>query len=457
MSARLALGFIGVSVLAMGAAVAQQPGAGTSVWPAGPDLALSTGLMTELAQLPDQSGGGDGGAVGPNGQVPSSPAAGEADGTEVDRLGLNIPDPGPMHLMPDGGREVQADVNARIIADDDNVFARGFLRAPIMQRDFDYLMLQGEGTVSLDTDAGDDFYILSAGLIYRRALTQATAMGLNAFVEAGETQNVDFGQVTLGWEAETVWPEGEGEASSLMVGGNFYLPFEDYTGSGLHQAPRVGADLFTSAGWQWDDSRIDTVLSGYYYADTMDAQSYYGAAGDVEYRYFPDWMPQGSHLFALAGVNYDTLDEQAELRGRVGLSVGLDGLGQDDGGDRYDRVADVRRNLATGSALVPIEPVVSWSAMGGGPVDLGCGVGLPPAGFMTSINVDGDQDPGPTLESLIGLPPIEAACTQGDLTYQDCVDQLAGYTGGWNSGQDLFYVNSINQCTWTVQPSGGGG
>ncbi|MEQ9814171.1 MAG: hypothetical protein RLO50_15435 [Azospirillaceae bacterium] len=349
--------------------------------------------------------------------------------------------------MPDAGRGVAGDVNGRITGTEHEMAGRLFGRLPVLQERDWYLMLHGELDFSFDDDAfGNDHYAATLGAIYRRAMTQQTAAGINVFVDLGEYGEQSMSQLSLGFETETVWPdEAEGESDSWHLGGNLYLPFEDYTETLPARAPQLGGDLYTGLGTDWDFQRLETTLTGFYYTDTDTAEAYYGGALDVAYRYYDleDVLPVGSHLFAGVGLTYDNFHDDAELRGEVGLTITFDD-GRDDGGDvpRYERVAEVRRNLATGSPFIPVEPTPMWAssaAPGAVGTDFGCGPGDAPFGmdFQLDINaayfaggVGYPQSAGTPLGAIVTPEALDNACSLGGdglSPFADCVAGLAGF------------------------------
>jgi len=377
----------------------------------------------------------------------------------------------PEHLMPDQGNQVAGDVNGRITGTEDEVSGRLFGRLPLIdERDW-YLMLHGELDFSLDGDRfGNDHYAATIGGIYRRALTERTAVGFNVFTDIGEYAEESQGQVSLGFEVETVWPDAAaGDTDSWFMGGNFYIPFEDYTADLPARAPRLGGDLYTGTGYDWDYQRLEATLTGFFYDDTDTAEDFYGGALDLGYRYYDleDVLPIGSHLFAGVGMTYDNFHEEAEFRGEVGITITFDD-GRDSPSDvpRYERVAEVRRNIATGSPFVPVEPTPMWATAISGEasdVDLGCGPGMPYPGFTTSFDTTG-LTPIPPGTALIDVPgvtlgQIEAVCTVGELVFDDCVSALSNYDGGAEFGQDeiRYQAPNVISCDFSAFASGGGG
>ncbi|MEQ9814173.1 MAG: hypothetical protein RLO50_15445 [Azospirillaceae bacterium] len=429
---------------------------------------LTVGLRRGLSLVALLIAGAAGAAL-----AQSETSVGDAPAPDLDLRLLS-----PEHLMPDQGNRVAGDVNGRITGTEDEVAGRLFARLPVIdERDW-YLMLHGELDFSLDGDEfGNDHYAATIGGIYRRALTERTAVGFNVFTDIGEYGDESQGQVSLGFEVETVWPdEAAGDTDSWFMGGNFYFPFEDYTADLPARAPRLGGDLYTGTGYDWDFQRLEATLTGFFYNHTDTAEDYYGGALDLGYRYYDleDVLPVGSHLFAGVGVTYDNFHEDAEFRGEVGLTITFDD-GRDGPSDvpRYERVAEVRRNIATGSPFIPVEPTPMWStaAAGSSSADLGCGPGNygPVSGGLLGLSMgftDADLidigneiiNMGETLGDLVLLSAITREC----LGFSDCIATLSAFNDQvLVTGGTFTFSNTLNAmpppiCIPEIDFSGGG-
>lgn len=361
----------------------------------------------------------------------------------------------PERLMPEGGQAVQSDLNLRGEGNDEAVGGSGFLRTPLWQEEGWYLMLQGEALVGSDLDGGGTHWGGNAGLILRQALGPADAWGLNAFVDLGRFDGF-AGQGSLGLEYEHLGARG----TSYRAGANAYLPFEDYSQDrDRSRAPRLGGDLYLGIGQDHGWHRLEGFLTGFHYAETDEVHGLWGVAGEVEYRYSGlDFLPTGSHLYASLGARWDTLDrELAPLLG-IGITVAF----WNDA--KHERVAEVRRNLAYGSAFVPLDRK-SRTPGGTQLVDLGCGPGNSPFADQIStpaIFIDNGVPPpgenfpnGTPIGQIVGQAAVDAVCNG----YLDC---LAAFDAPDSGGQPIFELQTVtgfkaaDSCAWTALVSGGG-
>ena len=346
----------------------------------------------------------------------------------------------PERLMPEGGQAVQSDGNLRGRGSDDEITGSGYLRAPLWQGEDAYLMLQGEafaGHAFDDEDRG--YWGGAAGLIWRQGLTPTDAWGMNAFVDLGSSQGF-AGQGSLGLEYEHLGARG----TSYRGGGNLYVPFQDYTEARERgRAPRLGGDLYLGVGQDHGWHRLEGFVTGFHYAETVEAEGLWGVSGELEYRYAGlDFLPTGSHLYASLGARWDTIDGEVSPLFGVGLSVAF----WDDGG--HERVADVRRNIAYGSPFVPIDYKASGCQAGDVPFEQ--------AVDLETVLSDYDQDfgeqypPGTPVAQVIPQVEIEAMC-QG---FGDCLAAVNSYVlpGFANEGlTTIHFVKPANSCDGRIE------
>ena len=363
----------------------------------------------------------------------------------------------PERLMPEDGQAVQSDLNLRGEGNDEAVGGSGFLRTPLWQEEGWYLLLQGEALVGSDLDdGGGAHWGGNAGLILRQALGPADAWGLNAFVDLGQFDGF-AGQGSLGLEYEHLGARG----TSYRAGTNAYIPFQDYSQDrDRARAPRLGGDLYLGIGQDHGWHRLEGFLTGFHYAETDEVHGLWGVAGEMEYRYSGlDFLPTGSHLYASLGARWDTLER--ELTPLLGIGVTV-AFWSD---EQHERVAEVHRNIAYGSAFVPLDYKSTQTAGAPQLVDLGCGPGnspfadeLSPASIFLDNGVLplGENFPeGTPIAQIVGSGPVEAACNG----YLDC---LAAYDAPISGGQPIFELQSANgfkpanSCAWAVNVVGGG-
>ncbi len=363
----------------------------------------------------------------------------------------------PERLIPEDGQQVQSDLNLRGRGSDNEITGSGFLRTPLWQGEDAYLMLQGEGFVGSDFDSDTTYWGGNAGLILRHALDDNDAWGINAFVDLGDFQGFG-GQGSLGLEYEHLGAKG----TSYRAGGNAYVPFEDYSQDrDRARGPRLGGDLYLGVGQDHGWHRLEGFLTGFGYAETDKAEALWGVSGQVEYRYSGfDFLPTGSHLYASMGARWDSIDEAVAPLFGVGLTIAFWS------DERHERVAEVRRNIAYGTAFVPFK-YKPLPAAGGGPglPDLGCGPGNAP--FADQLDAGpipinngmaplGENFPeGTPIQQIVGNAPVEQACNG----YLDCIAAFAAPDSG---GFPIFELQTASaskaadSCAWTATISGGG-
>jgi hypothetical protein len=165
-------------------------------------------------------------------------------------------------------------------------------------------------SASVNDDYGQDFDAGSLGLAFRRRATETTSWGANAFVDIGEVDGSDdtLAQVSVGAD---VVRRLEGDRNpSVQVGGNFYVPLDDYTDVAkfgvLDVAPQLGADAFVR--YERDlapDSalRLNLTAGAFDYVGGDDAENLAGVVGSAGLSYAPAaW--RGFAASAEVGVRY---------------------------------------------------------------------------------------------------------------------------------------------------------
>jgi len=369
----------------------------------------------------------------------------------------------PERLIPEDDQAVQTDGGLRAQGSDDEVVGSLTLRTPLWQEDDWYLMLQGDGYIARDLDADQGYWGGDLGLILRQAIDPNDAWGVNAFVDLGHFDGFG-GQGSIGLEYEHLGARG----TSYRAGANAYIPFADYSEDrDRARGPRLGGDFYLGVGQDHGWHRLEGFVTAFHYAETDEARALWGVAGEAEYRYSGfDFLPDGSHLYAKLGVRWDTIDDELSPLFGVGITIAF----WDDG--EHERVAEIRRNIAYGTAFVPFEyKPRTASTPGAQEPDLGCGPGNLPfadAQLRSLLLDDGDLTPNeelpiasfPTVASIVGQPAIDAACS-GDANCIAAINALDTADGITNVGviSESVQVRAskpANSCVWTGSFAGGG-
>jgi hypothetical protein len=200
-------------------------------------------------------------------------------------------------------------------------------------------------------DGQEDFTAGSVGVAYRRQRSEADSWGVHAFVDAGQFENADdtFGQVSFGGDFARVFdPETN---RTVRVGGNLYVPFDDYTDvtnyGVVDSAPLLGVDGFVEFGRDLTDRdmRLNLTLGAFDYFSGEDSEDLRGG-------------------FASAGLAYSSgLPEGLTASGEVGVRFanGGDGFLNQDGD--VSPFFGAQLSYAWGGSTVRYEEVVTRTAI----------------------------------------------------------------------------------------------
>lgn len=306
-----------------------------------------------------------------------------------DQFGLLLPQPGT------AGIDYKVGIEGRL--EEDTGLGQADVFVPLSTSDSSAFFLNGGGRYRFEVDSedGDDDDIdlpeidfnfddeeawsafLGAG--YRAWAGDSSIFGLNAYIEGGEVAAVGvedsetFWLGTVGGEYQYIFtPE---TATTLTLGVNGYIPFEDYTDPGEldpgeafvlnGRAPRLGADIYATLGHNFTgaDVRLEGTVGGFYYEgqDNVDEEDAFfdddvdfeegddlpGAIGEIGLTYY------GIDGFNLKGVggarwaNYSVGDDDdvawyAGLRGEFTF-----------GGDSETERTVTREITVPGSPVVP--------------------------------------------------------------------------------------------------------
>ena len=373
--------------------------------------------------------------------------AGSATATAGDRNGWDYPY-FPERLMPEAGAPIQADGKLTGRGDDDAMGGTLMGRVPLHQAPDWYLMLQGDGHADWYDQGDQQAWGADLGLILRGAFDANAAWGLNAFVDLGG-EAAFAGQGSLGLEYEYVSDGG----MSLRAGANAYVPFRDYgEDADFLRAPRLGGDLYLGIGQDLRWHRLELFVTGFHYAETDEVEGLSGGTVEAEWRYAGlDFLPDGSHLYVALGGRWDTLEREISPIGRLGIAFPLGNDGS------KDRVAEIRRNIAYGSAFVPLQRKTAASS--GETAALTCAPGGPEIAteFVAVVELsNGGQQTNiaaGTVGDQIPQPTIEAAC-QG---YGACVQAISALPAPFalNASQFARYEKAAGSCDATAGIFGG--
>jgi hypothetical protein len=364
--------------------------------------------------------------------------AGSATAQAGDRNGWDYPY-FPERLMPEADAPIQADGKLTGRGDDDSIGGTLMGRVPLYQAPDWYLMLQGDGHADWYDQGDEQAWGADLGLILRGAFDANNAWGLNAFVDLGG-EAAFAGQGSLGLEYEYVSDGG----MSLRAGGNLYVPFRDYGGDAdFLRAPRLGGDLYLGIGQDIRWHRLELFVTGFHYAETDEIEGLSGATVEAEWRYAGlDFLPDGSHLYVALGGRWDTLDSEISPIGRLGIAFPLGNDGS------KDRVAEIRRNIAYGSAFVPLKRKPKAAASDSSTAD--CGPGLPPRAEEFSARLDLENG-GP--ETIVQSGRVadhigEAARLQACDGFSGCADALGAIPApfGVNLDQQAYFFKPADSC-----------
>jgi hypothetical protein len=318
----------------------------------------------------------------------------------------------PERLIPEAPGRIKTDGNLRASGDDDHIRGEAFLRTPLIVGPDGYLLFEGRGLVGRYWDFDDEtFYQGTLGLAWRQRLDAANAFGLNGYLDFGGYDGF-AGQGSLGLEYENV----DAAARSIRLGGNLYLPFADYTEErDRARAPRLGADLYAGLGRQWGEHRLEGFVTGFHYFETDEAEPLWGGTAELEWRYEGfALLPEGSHFYLKGGVRYDSFEDDVSPLFGIGVSLALNPRPT-----TRDRVAEVRRNIAFGSAFVPIDYKPLPPAAPPAPTD--CGPGNAPydeavgAQFMLDDGTGTpphSAPPGTTILDILGIAAVTSPPTR---------------------------------------------
>lgn len=305
-----------------------------------------------------------------------------------DQFGLLLPQPGTAGVDYKFGVEGrleeesglgQVDVFVPLSADDNSAFflnGGGRYRFDIDDEDDDDIPdISG---VDFDFDFDDDeAWSAFLGGGYRTWVGDSTVLGANAYLEGGQISAAgagddddDFYMATVGGEYQQVFDFES--ATTLNVGINGYIPFEDYTDFSEPQvgeaftlngrSPRLGADVYATLGTNFTgaDVRLEGTVGGFYYEGQDDNDDFAedvfdfeegddlpGAVGEVALTYYGI---DGFNLKGTGGVRWadysagenDDVEWYAGLRGEFTW-----------GGDREVERTVTRTETVPGSAVVP--------------------------------------------------------------------------------------------------------
>ncbi len=355
----------------------------------------------------------------------------------------------PERLMPEDGAPIQSDGKLTGSGTDEHANVTLTGRTPLYQGHGLYLMLQGDGQGTWFDQGDDQAWGGDVGLILRGALDPNNAWGVNAFVDLG-SEGAFAGQGSVGLEYEYVSDGG----MSLRAGGNAYIPFQDYTANeDFLRAPRLGGDLYLGIGQDIRWHRLELFVTGFHYTETDDVESLSGMTVEAEWRYGGlDFLPPGSHLYVAMGGRWDTLDHDISPIGRIGIAFPLGNDGS------QDRVAEIRRNIAFGSAFVPLQRKPKAGA-GSDPTDLGCGPGNPSfeESFFAAVSlVDGGGgrfEPSGTVGDFIPAQEILDSCNG----VSGCAAAISAIPAPipLNFGNYAYYEKGAQTCEFNTGVAGG--
>lgn len=213
-----------------------------------------------------------------------------------DQFGLLLPQPGT------AGIDYKIGIEGRL--EEDTGLGQADVFVPFSTSDSSAFFLNGGGRYRFDVDDEDeddvpevdgfDFEFddneawsafLGAG--YRTYIGDASIIGLNAYLEGGEVNAIGAGDKDMFWMG-TLGAEYQRvlnfeSATTVTLGVNGYIPFEDYTDPGelsetesfvlSGAAPRLGADIYATVGHNFTgaDVRLEGTVGGFYYEGQNDA------------------------------------------------------------------------------------------------------------------------------------------------------------------------------------------
>ncbi len=185
--------------------------------------------------------------------------------------------------------------------------------------------------VTFDDDFDAQGISARAGLVYRFRQNETSIWGVNGYLDAvkADTTGEIFGLFSVGLEYER---RESGSPSSIQAGGNYYIPFNDYTDRSrygvLAAAPRDGVDGYISYSRDYDGYSLRGSLEAFNYFDTSNAKSLSGYGIGLDYEFWKT-LPEGMTATVSLGVRDDT---RANIDPSLRFGLGVDYLIGRDGG-----------------------------------------------------------------------------------------------------------------------------
>jgi hypothetical protein len=193
-----------------------------------------------------------------------------------------------------------------------NDFAVGTLGGGVTLHD------DGRSNISLWVDAYEgearefgvpDFQAGSVGLQYRHSLGKTDSWGTHLFFDFGSEQSFSdtLAQVSLGGDVVHAL-KGAGD-QTLRIGGNLYVPLDDYTNVAsygvLDTAPLLGGDGFARYGRDIAKGalRLDVTVGAFDYGARHDSENIWGGYGSIGFS-TTRGLPHGLTSSVEAGLRY---------------------------------------------------------------------------------------------------------------------------------------------------------